>query len=183
MIVNEIYCYANDFLKWNISRKTGYIVGNKKLFGKICILSLRNKRKSIFPRIISRNQRWKKITTETGKIVIKSTCRWNNRTKFRKWISWGEFVHFSCTIDTSRSRTRWIQFIIFNFIKKNFCFNLSKKRFSEVSCVKVGLYSPIFLLSFCTLWEPVVFDFMPCVRFCTEINNGLWGKTEPVFSL
>ena len=29
-----------------------------------------------------------------------------------------EFVHFRSTIDTSRSRTRRMQFIIFNFIKK-----------------------------------------------------------------
>ena len=44
MIGNEIYCYINGFLKWNISRKTSDIVGNK-LFGKICILNLRNKKK------------------------------------------------------------------------------------------------------------------------------------------
>ena len=30
IIENEIYCYINGFLKWNISRKTSYIVGNKK---------------------------------------------------------------------------------------------------------------------------------------------------------
>ena len=48
MIENEIYCHINGFLKWNISKKTGYVVGNKKFSGKICILNLRNKRKSIF---------------------------------------------------------------------------------------------------------------------------------------
>ena len=56
MIENEIYCYVNGFLKWNISKKTSYVIGNKKLFfGKICILNLRNKRKSIFARVIIRN--------------------------------------------------------------------------------------------------------------------------------
>ena len=55
MIKNEIYCYVNGFLKWNISKKTSYIVGNKKFFEKICILILRNKRKSIFARAIVRN--------------------------------------------------------------------------------------------------------------------------------
>ena len=43
IIENEIYCYVNDFLKWNFSKETSYIVGNKKLFGKTCILNLRNK--------------------------------------------------------------------------------------------------------------------------------------------
>ena len=31
-----------------------------------------------------------------------------------KWITRGEFVHFRSTIDTSSSRTKRIQFIIFN---------------------------------------------------------------------
>ena len=52
MIENEIYCYINGFLKWNISKKTSYIIGNKKFFGKICIPDLRNKRNSIFARAI-----------------------------------------------------------------------------------------------------------------------------------
>ena len=51
MIENEICCYIKGFLKWNISKKTSYIVGNKNFPGKICILSLRNKRKSIFARV------------------------------------------------------------------------------------------------------------------------------------
>ena len=55
MIENEIYCYVNGFLKWNISRKTSYVIGNKKFFGKICILDLRSKRKGIFARVIIRN--------------------------------------------------------------------------------------------------------------------------------
>ena len=50
MIENEIYCYINGFLKWNTSKKPSYILGNKKFSGKICILKLRNKRKSIFAR-------------------------------------------------------------------------------------------------------------------------------------
>ena len=37
MIENEIYCYVNGFLKWNISKETSYIVGNKKLFADIYI--------------------------------------------------------------------------------------------------------------------------------------------------
>ena len=28
MIENEIYCYINGFLKWNISKKTSYMVEN-----------------------------------------------------------------------------------------------------------------------------------------------------------
>ena len=52
MIEKEIYCYVNGFVKWNISKKTSYVIGNKKFFRKICILNLRNKRKSIFARVI-----------------------------------------------------------------------------------------------------------------------------------
>ena len=55
MIENEIYCYINGFLKWNTSKKTSHIVGNKKFFGKICILNLRDKIKSTFARVIIRN--------------------------------------------------------------------------------------------------------------------------------
>ena len=145
MIENEIYCYINGFLKWNISKKTSYIVGNKKFFGKICILNLRNKRKSIFARVIIRYYGWKKITKETGKVIIKITYRWNNRTKFRKWITWGKFVQFMSTTDTSRSRTRRMEFIVFIFVKK-VCFNLRKKRCSEAWLFKVG-----YLLSFSNL--------------------------------
>ena len=39
MIENRICCYINGFLKWNICKKTIYIVGNKKFSGKICILN------------------------------------------------------------------------------------------------------------------------------------------------
>ena len=55
MIENEIYCYINTFLKWNISKKTSNIIGNKKCFGKICILNLTKKRKCIFERVIITN--------------------------------------------------------------------------------------------------------------------------------
>ena len=57
--------------------------------------------------------------------IIKSTCTWKNWTKFRKRITRRKFVHFKSTIDTSRSRTRRIQFIIFIFIKKVFLFQLT----------------------------------------------------------
>ena len=124
MVENEIYCYMNDFLKWNISKKTSYIVGKKKFTGKICVLNLRNKRKSNFARVIIRYYRWKKTTKKTGKNIIKSTYRWNNQMKFTKCIPRGKIVHFRSTIDTTRSRTRRIQFIIFNFIKKIFLFQL-----------------------------------------------------------
>ena len=53
MTENE-FC-INVFVKWNISKKFSYIVGNNKFFGKICILDLRNKRKSIFTRVTIRN--------------------------------------------------------------------------------------------------------------------------------
>ena len=125
MIENEIYCYVNGLWKSGILVKTiSCIVGNKNFFGKICIVNLRNKRKSIFSRVIIR---WEKITTETGKIIIESTYRWNNRTKFRKWITKGEFVHFRSTIDTRRNRIRRIEFIIFNLIKKDFLFRLTEE--------------------------------------------------------
>ena len=44
----------NGFLKCNISKKTSYIVGNKKFSGKMFILNLGNKRKSIFAKVIIR---------------------------------------------------------------------------------------------------------------------------------
>ena len=128
MIEYEIYYYVNGFLKWNISNKTNYIIGNK-FFWKISILNLRNKRKSIFARIIIRYYGWKKITKEMGKIIIKSTYRWSNVTKFRKCVSRGKLVHFRSTKDMSKSRTRRIQFIIYIFVTKGFFnFNLRKKR-------------------------------------------------------
>ena len=114
-----------------------YIVGNKIFTGKIYILNLRNKRKSIFAIVIFRYYGWKKIIKATGKIIIKCTYCWNNRTKFRKCITTGKLVHFRSTIDTSKSRTK-IQFIIYIFVKKRFCFNLHKKRCSEASRFKVG---------------------------------------------
>ena len=122
MIENEIYYYINGFLKWINS----YIVGNKKYTGQISVFKLRNKRKSIFARVIIRYYGSKKITKETGKIIVESTYKRNNRTKFRKRITRGKLVHFRSIIDTSRSKTRRIQFIIFTFVKKGFYFNLSK---------------------------------------------------------
>ena len=50
MIENKIYYYLNGLLKRNTSKKTIYIVGNKKFTGKIYILSLSKKRKRIFAR-------------------------------------------------------------------------------------------------------------------------------------
>ena len=137
MIENEIYCYIDGFLKWNISEKVSYIIWNKKFTKKMCILSLRNKRKSIFERVIIRYHEWKKITKETDKIMIKNTYRWNNRMKFSKFITRGKFVLFRSTIDTNRSRIRRIQFVIFIFVKKVFCCNFSKKCCGEASRFKV----------------------------------------------
>ena len=31
MIENEIYCYVNGFLKWNVSKKVSYILKNKQV--------------------------------------------------------------------------------------------------------------------------------------------------------
>ena len=42
MTENEIYCYVNGFLKWNISKKTSYIVGN------ILTLDLSKKNSKVF---------------------------------------------------------------------------------------------------------------------------------------
>ena len=134
MIKNDIYCYIDGFLKWNISKKSSYIVRNTELSREICILNLRNKRKRIFARIIIRNWRWKKITKEMGKIIIKSTYRSNNWTKFRERITKREFVHFRSPINTSRNRARKIQFNTFNFIKKGI---ICTKHCSEASRFKV----------------------------------------------
>ena len=92
---------------------------------KISFLKLRNKGKIIFARVIIRNYMSKKITRKTAKIISKNTYGWNNRTKFRKWITRSEFVHFKSTINTSRRRTRRIEFIIFSFIKKFVLFQLA----------------------------------------------------------
>ena len=104
--------YSNISNISNIS----YIVGNKKFSGKIFILNLRNNK-----------YLWK---SNRSVLTMKEDCRgnrqdWNNWTKFRKWIIRIEFVHFRSAIDTSSSRTRRIQFIIFVFIKKDFLFQLT----------------------------------------------------------
>ena len=136
---NEIYCYINGFLKWNISKKTSYIVANRKFTRKIWILNLRNKRTSIFARVIIRYYRWKKITKETSKNIIKSPYRWNNRTKLRKCITRRKLVHFRSTMDTSRSRTRKIQFIIFIFVKKVFVSTYVKDVVVKLHVSRLGL--------------------------------------------
>ena len=115
MIEIEIYCYITGFLMWNVSKKTGYIVGNKKSSGKICIRNMRNKRKSIFARVIIRHSGWKKIAKKTGKIIVKKAYRWINWRKFRKSITTGKFVHFRSTIDTSM--VLWLS-LLDNFIQK-----------------------------------------------------------------
>ena len=45
MIENEIYCYVNGFLKWNIGEKNIYIVGNEKFTGKFAFLIWETKEK------------------------------------------------------------------------------------------------------------------------------------------
>ena len=71
MIENEICCYMNGFLKWNINNKASYFVGNKEFFGKICILNLRNKRKTIFAREIIRYCDIEQIL----RISVRFSCR------------------------------------------------------------------------------------------------------------
>ena len=124
--------------QWFISKETSYIVGNKKFYAKICILNLGVKRKNIFARVIIRYYGWKKIAEEMGKIIIKNAYRSNNQTKFRKWITRRKFVPFRSTIDTSKSRTRRIEFIIFILHWNIFCLNFRKKRCSEASRFKEG---------------------------------------------
>ena len=48
---------AMSIVSWSgiLVKKTSYIVENKNFFGKTCILNLRNKRKSIFARVIIKN--------------------------------------------------------------------------------------------------------------------------------
>ena len=38
MIENEIYCYVNGFLKWNISKKSSYDIGSKKFLERFAFL-------------------------------------------------------------------------------------------------------------------------------------------------
>ena len=96
MIEFEIYPNINGFLKWKISKDASYIEENKKVTGKICILNLRNKIKSIFATVIIRYQEKKKMTKEAGELIVKSTYKLKNSTMF---------VHFRSTIDKNRSRT------------------------------------------------------------------------------
>ena len=55
MIENDIYCYVIGFLKWDISKKTSYLVGNNKIFRKTGILNLTKRRKSILAIVPFRN--------------------------------------------------------------------------------------------------------------------------------
>ena len=38
MVEDEIYCYVNGFFKWNISKKTSCIIGNKKFLERFAFL-------------------------------------------------------------------------------------------------------------------------------------------------
>ena len=76
MIENKIYCYVNGFLKLIISKTTSYIVGNKKCFGKICILNLRNK--------ISRQYRDSRNLRNNKDIVITKPDKGNGVVQFFK---------------------------------------------------------------------------------------------------
>ena len=60
------------------------------------------------------------MAKETGKFIIKSIYRWNNRIKCRKLITREKFLRFRSTTETSRSIIRKIQFIIFILVKKSF---------------------------------------------------------------
>ena len=106
------------------------------------------------------------MTNETAKIIIRSTYRWNNRTKFRKWITRGEFVHFRSTIDTGRSKTRRIQFIILNFIRKVSCFNVRKK------CCREAFQGWVFtkLFEFRSLWNNFFNSFI--VKFRSKMTTS-----------
>ena len=142
MIENKIYYYLNGLLKRNTSKKTIYIVGNKKFTGKIYILSLSKKERVSLQEIERRwnLQGWKKIAEETGKIMIKSAYRWNNYTKFRKWITKEEFVYFRSTIDTSRSKTRRIQCFIYIFVKMFLVSTFAKKVIAKFHVSRLGLH-------------------------------------------
>ena len=120
---------AMSMVSWSgiLVKKTSYMVGNKKFIRKICVLNLRSKRKGIFARVIIRYYVWKEISKETGKMIIRSTYRWSNRRKFRKCINGGKLAHFRSTIDTSSTKNRRIEFIIFIFIRKVFLFQLPLK--------------------------------------------------------
>ena len=80
------------------------------------------------------------------KIIIKSTYRSNNRSK---WITRKESVHFRSTIDTRRSKTRRIKFIALIFIKKDFL--NAAYCFPTPNCVIIIKLSP-YLLSWRKQW-------------------------------
>ena len=114
MIKNEIYCYISCFMKCNINKKTSYIVESKKDFvERFTFLIWKTKQKVS----LDKELKAKEDQKVNDKIIIKSTYRSNNRSK---WITRKEFVYFRSTIDTRRSKTRMIQFIKLIFIKKNF---------------------------------------------------------------
>ena len=92
MIENEIYCYINGFLKWNVSKKTSYIVRNQKYFGKICIRNLRNKRKSIFARvIISDTSKFEKLNEDPTLKREASLQRFSRKLKQKNFFSEKEY--------------------------------------------------------------------------------------------
>ena len=55
-----------------------------------------------------------------------------------KLITRGKFVQFRSTI--SRSRTRRVEYIIFNDVKKGCCFNLRKNVVVRLHASRLGLY-------------------------------------------
>ena len=117
--------------------------------------------KSIFATVIIRYYRWKKITKETSKVITKSTYRGNNQMEFRKCITRGILVHFRSTIDTSRSKTRRIQFIIFIFIKKAFLFQLMALRRSLLRIDKAFLFETFGSLNIRNIgYTPICFQLL-----------------------
>ena len=78
MIKNEIYCYISCFMKWNINKKTSYIVESKKDFvERFTFLIWKTKQKVS----LDKELKAKEDQKVNDKIIIKSTYRSNNRSK------------------------------------------------------------------------------------------------------
>ena len=88
-------------------------------------------------------------------------------------------MHFRSTTDTSRSRTRRIQFIIFIFIKKVFLLQRSFRKLRPIiSSISTFNYNLARFL--CDLFSPLVPNDYSCkdtFSFVSQIKNANLSKT------
>ena len=88
-------------------------------------------------------------------------------------------MHFRSTTDTSRSRTRRIQFIIFIFIKKVFLLQRSFRKLRPIiSSISTFNYYLVHFL--CDLFSPLIPNNYSCKDtffFVSQIKNANLSKT------